>query len=66
MATCEGCGAEIMWAITSNGKKIPLDPDPEERFVVARQKNTGPQVALKKTYQTHFASCPDAEEFRRD
>jgi hypothetical protein len=28
MATCSSCGAKILWAITKNGKRMPLDAEP--------------------------------------
>lgn len=28
MSKCRGCGAELVWGRTSNGKAIPLDPEP--------------------------------------
>jgi hypothetical protein len=28
MANCRGCNAPIMWAITEEGKRAPLDPAP--------------------------------------
>jgi hypothetical protein len=24
--TCRGCGAEILWAVTENGRRMPVDP----------------------------------------
>lgn len=36
MAACRSCGAPIVWAITSRGERIPLNPEPVEegRFVI--------------------------------
>ena len=28
--TCRSCGAAILWAVTPNGKKMPLDAEPDE------------------------------------
>lgn len=26
-ASCKGCGEKIVWVVTKNGKRMPLDPD---------------------------------------
>jgi hypothetical protein len=62
MATCKGCGAEIIWTYTEAGKRIPLDAKPEKRFV---WENVPDQYRLKDTYVSHFATCPKAAEFRK-
>jgi hypothetical protein len=28
MATCRSCGAQIVWAVTEAGKRMPVDPEP--------------------------------------
>lgn len=30
MATCKSCGAEIFWAVTQKGKRMPVDTEPRE------------------------------------
>jgi Zinc knuckle len=66
---CKGCSAMIEWHKTSDGKNIPLDPDPhaqgnltfDERLrVVYMRPGSKP-----KMYRSHFATCPKAVEFRR-
>ena len=71
--TCRSCGAPILWTKTRKGKNMPLDPkpDPEGRFVQILQDDhilahfdrtrseRGPH------YQSHFATCPDADQHRR-
>lgn len=67
---CRGCGAEITWARTAQGKNIPLEfADPstngniridEKGFaLVTSRRGTGP-------YISHFVKCPQAHTFRRD
>ena len=57
---CRACGAPIIWARTENEKHIPLDAEPVMRFVVDRG------VARRRwTYETHFTTCPNANEFRK-
>lgn len=61
--TCRSCGKSILWVATSTGKRMPLDADPERRFVI--QAGTDPMVAtVRNTYQSHFASCPQADKWR--
>jgi hypothetical protein len=64
---CRGCGAEIIWAYTEAGKRIPLDNKAEKRFVLddnPGQYVDGVGVRLRDTYISHFATCPKAAEFR--
>lgn len=81
MSTCRSCHAEILWARTETGKRMPLDADPiadaiaETRglFVLRdRHSAEGPLAiaawGLEGTephYRSHFASCPDAAKHRR-
>lgn len=44
-----GCRRPILWVITSRGRRMPVDPAPDERGV----------------YTSHWATCPKAEQFRR-
>jgi hypothetical protein len=73
---CDGphCTAQIIWALTAKGKKMPVDAEPTHQGnleltapggltplakVVRRNKiNWG-----KKMYVPHWASCPDAAAF---
>lgn len=66
MSQCRGCGAEILWAATQTGKRIPLDTKSEKRFVVrSLARGTDPTVVvLADTYVSHFATCPKAKDFR--
>ncbi len=63
MARCKSCGAEIIWATTSNGKKVPLDVKAEKRYVLYGR--SGETAKLVNTYVTHFVTCPDAKVFRK-
>lgn len=58
---CRGCGAEIFFGATSAGKQIPLDIKPEKRFIRVGYCD----VRMVDTYQSHFATCSKAGEFRR-
>lgn len=70
MSKCRSCGAEILWAVTESGSKIPLSVESQERrFTVHRYGGAreGDDVRIaknEKTYVSHFADCPDAEKWR--
>jgi len=48
MIVCRSCNANILWAVTTKGKRIPIDPTPVEdgniRLVV--RENHLPPLAL--------------------
>ena len=71
-AACRSCGAPIIWAETVNGKRMPLDedPDPAGKFTLDEEHN--PPVAeyakpdaKGELFTSHFATCPNAAEHRR-
>lgn len=66
MAKCRGCNAEIVWALTVNGHRLPLDAKPEKRFVFRGdiQLDAERAVELRDTFVSHFATCPQAGAFR--
>jgi hypothetical protein len=53
---CRSCGAEIVWLKTINGKNMPVDAETFE---------DGDELFEPKRHTSHFATCPDAEKFRR-
>lgn len=75
IATCRSCEAEIVWALTEHGRKIPLDAQPAENgtFALSIPPDGGdpgaihaPKVAAPgPRYLSHFATCPNAAEHRR-
>ena len=62
---CRGCGKLIVWGLTREGKRIPLDPRPPIYLLM----DTGTDgVMVEKTEQhrymvSHFATCPKASDF---
>ncbi len=65
MSACRGCGKEIVWAGTKDGKKIPLDPRPPVFRVYpfiqggqAEAERVGDNFMV-----SHFATCPQANKF---
>ncbi len=65
---CRSCGAEILWAETTAGKRIPLDLPSERRFLVVPLPDSSFGIAgiatSHETYETHFVTCPNAAEHR--
>ena len=59
MARCKTCQAEIVWMLTSAGKRVPLDP-PEKRYVENLTSTHRGQVEVQDTWLSHFATCPQA------
>lgn len=57
MSKCKACGADITWMKTEAGKNIPVDTDTVGDF--------GADVFDKETMTAHWATCPDADKFRR-
>lgn len=74
-ARCRTCNAEIVWALTTNGRRIPLDVSPAsngnvalkpdgtcEVYSAAQLASAQPRTPLRLS---HFATCPDAHQHRR-
>ena len=73
---CEkGCGASFAWAITTKGRRMPVDPTPVPKGNLALGTDhlgvlqvfiVGPGDEVKgDRYVSHFATCPNASRFRR-
>ena len=81
MATCRTCGEEVTWTITTNGKMMPVDAIPTEdgNFYLVDEGDTHPTAYYYvpmfpptaadgfdgDRYDSHFATCPSADEHRR-
>lgn len=70
MSACRSCGAEILWCeATVTGRRMPIDPEPSPignlvlvhggRFRVADNDDVPP------LHLSHFATCPQANEWRK-
>jgi hypothetical protein len=80
MSRCRSCHAELLWALTEKGRRIPLDPEPytgpvpSGLFVLRdREKLIPTAVAVPPSafeteplYRSHFATCPNAALHRRN
>ena len=73
---CRSCGRPIIWTITTKGKRMPVDANPDPNGNIAldeladgtvRASVTGPSPALitEPRYMSHFATCPEAARWRR-
>lgn len=79
MNRCKSCKAEIRWALTPKGRRIPLDPGeaPEGNLVLVEDpRHIDPPTAygvaeaeergLKgQRVISHFATCAQAKQHRR-
>lgn len=81
MTVCRGprCGKPVRWVRLESGKKTPLDPEPTEdgtiRLLERRNRSVGrvlkgleldaARQAGERLYRSHFARCPDAEDWRK-
>jgi hypothetical protein len=70
MAECRSCGATITWAVTESGRRIPLDAQQSldgNMSEVDRLADGTMVVAVvaEGLYRSHFATCPQADDWRR-
>lgn len=79
MTRCRSCDAEIRWAKTAAGKRMPLDPEPSQKgnvqighvggeeiaIVVGPADAVAAQAAGVELYLSHFVTCPNAAAHRR-
>lgn len=77
MSTCRSCGKSIEWGVTEKGKKMPLDPE----VIPHDEASEGDYLLTEggKLYRvtkarslpnvkgrvSHFATCPQAGEWRK-
>jgi hypothetical protein len=67
-SACRSCGADIVWAATEAGRRIPLNPklvlggNVDLHKGIARVRRPDP---AREGYVVHFATCPAAAEHRR-
>lgn len=68
---CRSCGASIVFASTTGGKVGPFQPDQRGEWAIAGgiATHAGGQLELLATavaprYTSHFATCPQADQWR--
>lgn len=73
-AKCKSCGAEILWAVTRNSKRMPLNAEPVDGTKVDNTCVIDNGVALfgaidrplpEPRYVCHFATCSAASKHRK-
>lgn len=64
---CRGCGAKIFYARSENFADIPLDAKPTKVMVIQPlgPGETQHRCRLVDGFLSHFATCPDADKFRK-
>lgn len=76
IAECKGCGAEMIWARTGRGKKMPLDAEPtadgvfvlegdEQNPTTHRLPNDAAATYTGEKYTAHWSTCPKRDDFKR-
>jgi len=67
LVKCKGCGRDMFWGTTTEGKNIPLDPKPPIYGIIRR--DVGPLRGKIEAYRaqdvfvSHFSVCPHASKF---
>ena len=75
LASCRSCNASIIWTVTTNGKQMPVDPDPvhiSRGFRIPDQDTSEKPLAVftaepeagELLFQSHFATCPTKDQHR--
>lgn len=77
---CRSCRADVIWASTVNGRRMPVDatPNPDGNVVLVDQGVTEPPLAIvvhtereqaetpaDALHTSHFQTCPHAAKHRR-
>lgn len=76
-STCRSCNAEIIWTVTRNGKRMPVDfePTPTGDFVLDKESD-GSFTSNRYSHfvhdesrprrKSHFETCPNAKQHRKE
>jgi hypothetical protein len=72
---CRSCGAPILWVLTTHGKRMPLDAEPDPAGNVSLDQHrvatvhTGGSLAflavVNERWMPHHATCPQADQWRK-
>ncbi|MGH3795990.1 MAG: hypothetical protein ACRDSP_13995 [Pseudonocardiaceae bacterium] len=72
--TCKSCGDVIMWVVTVDGKRMPIDGEPTETGTVSLTGHVPPLARVvsrtgrypgQRLYVSHFATCRHADLHRK-
>jgi hypothetical protein len=65
VSACRSCGAVISWGVTADGKRVPLDLPRQAMVAVDHLTDGTPVVEVRSVFVPHFATCPDADKWRK-
>jgi hypothetical protein len=66
LSACRSCGAPVEWAETATGKRMPFNPPIVTVPVLVPVIIDGRVVEdVDGATVSHFATCPDAKDWRR-
>lgn len=68
--TCGACGGQIFHAVDEKGNIVPLDSEPELRYLVPEEQlvygpNKRPNAMTVRTYTGHIQTCPRRKQIKR-
>ncbi len=63
MSVCKGCGKEIIWGETQEGKKMPLDPAVPVYYYNIDGTGKITKTPRSQFMISHFVTCPEANKF---
>lgn len=78
-STCRSCQAAVLWAVTHNGKRMPVDAEPVEGGNIKLRREGDKVIAEfpgkehpalfednnRARYVSHFSTCPESTEWRK-
>lgn len=68
---CRSCGSLVVWAMTDSGRWMPVDRLPDERGTLRLWTDAYNNLHVQhdalapRRHRPHFATCPDAESWRK-
>lgn len=77
MSTCRSCGHPVIWTATPAGHRMPIDAAPVDDGNLHLDQTTNPPTVTvvntlqhdpgcgRRHYTSHFATCLDANEWRK-
>jgi hypothetical protein len=73
ISECRSCKEPIVWCTTERNKNMPVDAEPthDGTFVLEDQDSEKPRALYRpdakgEKYASHFSTCVDADDWRKD
>lgn len=69
--TCKGCGAAIIWTLSPNGARLPVDAKalPNGSYYQLEDRGEATpgavSVPVRDLHLSHFVTCPHRAQFSR-